>query len=96
MGRTLGSSDTSLAMLGMFIRQRKFSQISANHIKLDLHNIESFAIMDGNITSDHIGHNDTVTEMCLHCGRFLSRKGILLSFLAFHVETIIAMLDFWG
>lgn len=35
-------------------------------IYLDFHLVEGFAIVNTNNASDHLRHNDHVTQMCLH------------------------------
>jgi hypothetical protein len=82
-------------VLGVFISEGEFTQISANHIEFDFNDIEGFSIVYSDEVSNHIWHNDGISKMGLDWGWLLSRLSVLFRLFAFHVKTIVFMLDFY-
>ena len=52
--------------------------------------------MDSNIVSDHIGHNDGISEMSFNWSWLITGLCVLFCLFAFQVESIVSMLDFSG
>ena len=50
--------------------------------------------MDSNIVSDHIGHNDGISEMSFNWSWLITGLCVLFCLFAFQVESIVSMLDF--
>ena len=96
MSRTFSGTDTSLTMSCWFIWQWEFTQISTNHIKLDFNRVEDFTVVDTDDISNHLWHNDTVSQMSLDSGWLFSRLTLFLWFFTFHVESVVSVFDFSG
>lgn len=84
---------TCLTVSSRLIGQRELTKVSPDHIEFYFDNIVSFSIIDCYKISNHIGHNDAISEMGFYWGWFLTRLGILFSFLAFQIEPVVFVLD---
>ena len=94
MCRTLGGTNTSLSVAGGFIRKGEFAQITSDHIEFDFDVVERFSIIDGDKVSNHFWHDDGVSKMCFNWGGFLTKLSVLLCLFAFHIQSVVFMLDF--
>ena len=83
-------------MLGVLVSEGELAQVAADHVEFDFNNIEGLAIVNGNVISDHVRHDDGISEMGLDWGWLFTWLSILLSLLAFQIETIISVLYFTG
>lgn len=95
MGRSFGSSDTSLSVTGGLVCDRHLAEVAPNHIKLDFDVHEGFAVVNSNVVADHFGHDDSVAEVSLDHSGFLSGLSVFLGLLTFVVEADVFMLNFW-
>lgn len=93
VGGTLGGTDTGLAVAGVLVGQRELSEVAADHIEFDFDDVEGLTIVDGDEVSDHLGHDDGITEVGLDGGRLLARLGVGFRLLALQVEAIVSVLD---
>jgi len=95
MGWTFSGSDTSLSVLSGLVSNRKLSQISTDHVELDLDVIKWFSVINSYVVSDHLGQDNSVSEVSLDWNWLLSRYAIFLALLTFGVKTDVLVLDFW-
>jgi hypothetical protein len=72
-------------VLAWLIAERKLSKITSDHVKLDLHIVESLSIVNCDVISNHFGKNNGVAEVSLDGGGLLSESSVLLSLLALSV-----------
>lgn len=95
MGWTFCSTNTGFSVLCVFIGEWEFSQISTNHVEFDFDYVECFSIMDCHIASNHIGHDDGISKMGFYGGWLFTGLGVLFSFFAFHIESVVFVFDFY-
>lgn len=95
MGGTLGGSHTGFTVASRLVGQGEFTQISPNHVKLNLHIIEAFPIVHSHKVAHHLGHHNRITKVSLDWSWLLSWKGVLFCFLALQIQPIVFMFDFW-
>ena len=96
MGGSLGGSDTGFTVPGGLVGDGELSQVPSDHVKLDFDVVEALSVIDGNKVSNHFWHDNAVTQVGLDWSRFLSRLSVLFCFLAFEVEPVVFVFDFWG
>ena len=82
-------------MLGVFISEGEFTQVPADHVEFDFHDVEGFAVVDSHEVAHHIWHDDGISKMGLDWGWLLTRLSVLFRLFAFHIETIVFVLDFY-
>ena len=95
MSRSLGGTDTGLSVSGVLVSERELTQISADHVELDFNNVEGLSVVDSNEAADHFGHDDGISQVGLHRNWLLSWGSVGLGLLAFQVESVISVLDFF-
>lgn len=91
---TLSGTHTCLTVLTWLIGQRKLSQVTSNHVKLDLHIVEGLSIVDCDVVSNHFRKNDSIAKMSLDGSRLLSKSSVLLSLLALSVQPDVSVFNF--
>ena len=95
MGGSLGGSDTGLAVAGRLVGEGELAQVASDHIEFDFDGVEGFAVVDSHKVADHLGHDDGISKVGFDGGGLLTGLGVLLCLLAFHIEPIVFMLDFY-
>ena len=93
MSWTLGGTNTGLTVSCWLVWQWKFSQISADHVELDLDWVEDLTTVNADNVSDHLWHDNTVSQVSLDNGWFLTWLTVLLGFFALIVKSIVSVLD---
>jgi len=76
-------TNTWPTVLDRLVRDRELAQIVAHHFRLDLDLIELFARVDTDHGSNHLGHNNHVSEMRFDEIGLLVGLGFLLGFSEF-------------
>ena len=76
----VGGADTRLAVLDGTVGDREFTEVVADHVALDLHLVEGFAVVHSNDGANHLGDNDHVAQVCADRFRALALLGISLGF----------------
>ena len=61
-----------------FVAEGELSEISADHVELDLNVVECFSVVDCDVVSNHFGEDDSVTEMSFDGDWLFSGLCILL------------------
>jgi len=74
----VGSADTGPTMLDWLVGDRELAQIMTNHLGFDFNLVECFALVDSDDASDHLGHDDHVSQVRLHGLGLLVGKTSLL------------------
>jgi hypothetical protein len=85
--RGVGGTNTGSTVLDRLVRDRKFSQIVAHHFRLDFHLVELLARVDTNDATNHLGHDDHVSQVCLDQVGLLVGLGVLLRLAEFLDQT---------
>jgi len=83
----MGSTNTGSTMLDRLVRDGEFGQVVSDHFRLDFDLVELLARVDTNNASNHLRHNDHVTEVSLDRIGLLVRLGLLLGFAELLDET---------
>lgn len=96
MRRALGGTHTGLAVLSVLVGEGELAKVSANHVEFDFNNVEGLAIVDCDVAAYHVGHYNSIPQVSLHWYWLLPGRRVLLGLLAFHVQTIVFVLDFAG
>lgn len=60
------------------LRDRELGQVVTNHLRSDLDLVEGLSVVDTDNASDHLRHDNHVTEMCLDDVGLLVGLGLLL------------------
>ena len=94
MGRTFSGTDTSFTVLSVLVGEGELAQVSADHVEFDFNNIESFSIVNSNVVTNHVGHDDSISQVGLNWSWFLTGLSIFLCFFALQVKPVISVLDF--
>ena len=68
---------TDLTVFDGLVRHRVLSEILTNHVGLDFNGSPVFARVNFSNTSDHLGHDDSVTEVGLDSLGLLTVRGVL-------------------
>ena len=95
MGRSLGGTNTGLSVSSVLVGERELSQISADHVELDFNDVECLSVVHSHKAADHFGHDDGISQVGLHGNWLLSWGSVGLGLLAFQVESVISVLDFF-
>jgi len=74
----VGSTDTGATVLHRLVRDGKLAEVVTDHLGLDFNLIEGFALIDSDDASDHLGHDDHVSQVGLHRLRLLVGEAVLL------------------
>ena len=61
-----------------FVAEGELSEISADHVELDLNVVECFSVVDCDVVSNHFGEDNSVTEMSFDGDWLFSGLCILL------------------
>jgi len=61
-----------------FVGKGELSEISADHVELDLNVVECFSIVDCDVVTNHLGEDNSVTEMSFDGDWLFSGLCILL------------------
>ncbi len=75
---SLGGSDTGFTVSARFVGETEFSEIATDHVELDFHIVEAFAIVDCDVVANHFWHDDSVSEVSLNGNWLLSWLCVLL------------------
>lgn len=67
----MSSSDTWPTVLHRLVGNGKLSQVVSDHLWLYFSLVENLSVVDANDGTDHLGKDDHITQVCLHCGRLL-------------------------
>lgn len=94
MSRSLGCTDTGLTVASGLVTEGEFAQVAADHIELDFDVVESLAVVDSDEVSNHIGHDNCISEVGFDWDRLLTGNSVLLGLFAFGIEPVVLMLDF--
>jgi len=94
VGGSFGGSDTSFTVAGGLVGDGELSEVPADHIELDLDIGEGLATVDADHVADHLGHDDSISEVSLDGDGLLSWYAVLFGFLAFSVQSDVLVLDF--
>lgn len=81
-------------MLGVFVGEGELAKVAADHVELDLDDVESFAVVNSDVAAHHVGHYDGISQVCLDGHWLFSGRSVLLGLFAFHVQPVVFMLDF--
>jgi hypothetical protein len=76
--RRVCRTDTGSTVLDRLVGDRELAQVVSHHFRLDFHLVELLSTVDTNDRSDHLWHNDHVSEVCLDKVGLLIRLGFLL------------------
>ena len=94
VGGSLGGTNTCLSVSGVLVGERELSEISADHIELDFDNIESLAIVHSHKAADHLGHDDSVSQVSLNGDWLLTWGGVGFGLLTLKVQSVVSVLNF--
>lgn len=61
----MGSTNTGSTVLDGLVRDGEFTEVVADHLRLDFDLVEFLAAVDTNDAADHLWHDDHVSEVCL-------------------------------
>lgn len=67
-------------MSNRLVRNREFAQIMTNHFRLNLNLVECLSVINSNNRTNHLRHDDHVTQMGLDDCRLFKRLLLLLCF----------------
>lgn len=95
MLRTLGSSYTWPAVAGGLVGDGELSEVATNHIELDFDRHEALSVVDGDHIADHLGHDDSVSEVGLDGHWLFTWLHILLGLAALEEEAVVLVLDLY-
>ncbi len=76
-------TNTRSTVLDWFVTDTELGQIESYHLRLDLDLVEFFARVDSNDASDHLGHDDHVSQVGLDEVGLLVGSGGLFGFAQF-------------
>ncbi|GER25494.1 40S ribosomal protein S15 [Striga asiatica] len=76
--KKVGGTNTRSPVPDWLVRNREFAKIEANHFRLDLDWIESFAIVHSKYATNHLRHNYHVPKVSPHQCRFLASWSLTL------------------
>ena len=93
MLRTLGSSYTWPAVAGGLVGDGELSEVATNHIELDFDRHEALSVVDGDHIADHLGHDDSVSEVGLDGHWLFTWLHIPLGLAALEEEAVVLVLD---
>jgi hypothetical protein len=77
LGRVSGTN-TGTTVLNRLVRDGKFGEVVAGHLRLDFDLVENLTVIDTNDGTNHFRDNDHVTEMGLDNLGLLTSRGVLL------------------
>ena len=78
--RTVRRPNTRPSVLHRFITDTELAQIMPHHLRLDLNLVELLSAVHTNNRTNHLRHNDHISEVCLNEVGLLVRFGSLLRF----------------
>jgi hypothetical protein len=81
-------------MSGWLVGKGEFTQVSSDHVELDLHWVENFSAVNTDDVTNHFWHNDAVSKVSFDCGGLFTGLTVLLCLFAFHIESVISVFDF--
>lgn len=87
------NTHTWLSWVHELVRDRELAKVVARHLRLDLDSVENLAVVDTDDGTDHLRHDDHITQMRLHGGGLLVRGRSGLGFAQFFDETHRALLE---
>jgi hypothetical protein len=93
--RTLGSSYTWPAVAGGLVGDGELSEVATNHIELDFDRHEALSVVDGDHIADHLGHDDSVSEVGLDGHWLFTWLHIPLGLAALEEEAVVLVLDLY-
>lgn len=93
MLRTLGSSDTWPSVSGGLVGDGELTEISTHHIELDFDWDEALSVVDGHNVSDHLGHDNSITQVSLDGSWLFTWLHVLLGLAALDEEAVVLVLD---
>lgn len=76
--RRVGGTNTGTTVLDGLVRDREFTKVVTNHLRLDFDLVELLTGVDTNDGADHLGDDDHVTEVSLDEVGLLVGLGLLL------------------
>ena len=96
MSWTFGGTDTCLTMSCWLVGKWEFAQISSDHVELDFNWVEDFTVVNANDVADHLGHNNTVSQVSFDCWWLFTGLTVLLCLFALIVQSVVSVFDFSG
>ena len=93
MLRTLGGAHSWSSVPGWLVRHGELSEVSADHIELDLHIGKTLATVDAYNIAHHLRHHNSVSKMSFDRDGLLSGLYILLGLSALVEESGVLVLD---
>lgn len=74
--RRVGGSNTRTSVSDRAVGDGELSEVVANHLSLDVHNVEDLAVVDSNSRTNHLRDDDHVAEVSLDDSRLLKRTSL--------------------
>ncbi len=61
----VGTAEAGAAVTDGVVGDRELTEVVANHISLDLNQVEDLAVVDSDLSTNHLGDDDHVAEVSL-------------------------------